>query len=220
MKKKMQLSQIIWDNKSMSIFVACVLALVVGYGVYFLANSNSGTNNDNVQEITEVSSDELLQMKSENDELKKQLSEKTTDSVSRDLYELVGGRCSTSECLFNMGNSNNPLGTAVIKGYYSPVERSAWEETKICDSFTITGGSKELIRTMVAMVDGGNTLHSKNTLNQPVINLGFNLVSQVEKQSILTSSVNNQIELIVLSDSPVGAGVPVCYPDVTVLRKK
>jgi len=140
-----------------------------------------------------------------------------TNSVG---YELINNYCTTDECLFNIGNSNYPLGSAVIKGYYSPVERSAWGETKKCDSFTITEGSEELIRAMVDLVDGGNTVHSKNELNQPVINLGIGLLSQTEKQSILNSTENNQVELIVLSDSPRGSGVPVCYQDVIVLRKK
>ena len=168
--------------------------------------------------ISELSSENRL--KAQYDTLKIQQSGNDSTSASSMAYNLINGRCTTIECLFNIGNSNYPLGTAVIKGYYSPVERSAWEETMICDSFTITEGSKELIRAMIDLVDQGNAVHSKNQLNQPVINLGLELVSQSEKQSIFNSSVNNQIELIVLNDSPTDTGVPACYQDVMVLRKK
>ncbi len=200
------------------IIAVALTALIVGASVYFLQNSKLNlSEQESRQENTELQK-QLTQLQSEYETLKVSMSEaKNTNSAG---YELINNYCSTDECLFNIGNSNYPLGSTVIKGYYSPVERSAWDETKKCDSFTITDGPVELTRAMIDLVDGGNTVHSKNKLNQPVINLGLDLLSQAEKQSILNSTENNQVELIVLSDSPRESGVPVCYQDVIVLRKK
>lgn len=211
------------QNKKLPLVVAIsvlLTALIAGAGVYFWQKSKLGASEQGFRQQTTSLENQLSELQSEYNTLKNQKSGSTNTSVGSILYDLISGRCTTDECLFNIGNSNYPLGTAVIKGYYSPVERSAWEETKKCDAFTITAGSKELIRAMVDLVDQGNTVHSKNQMNQPVINLGFELISQSEKQSIFNSSVNNQIELVVLSDSPRESGVPVCYQDVIVLRKK
>ncbi len=193
---------------------AIVTALTVGGGIYFWQNSKLKTSEQKLQKRIVLLQNKLTQIQNENN------ISKTKTPVNNTTYNLINNLCTINECLFNRDNSNYPLGIAIIKGYYSPVERSAWGETKKCDSFTITGGSKELIRAMVNLVDIGNTVHSKNELNQPVINLGLGLISQSEKQSILDSTVNNQIELIVLSESPLGMGVPACFQDVIVLRKK
>lgn len=196
------------------VICAIVTALTVGGGIYFWQNSKLKTSEQKLQKRIVLLQNKLTQIQNENN------TSRTKTPVNNAIYNLINNLCTINECLFNRDNSNYPLGIAIIKGYYSPVERSAWGETKKCDSFTITGGSEELIRAMVNLVDIGNTVHSKNELNQPVINLGLGLISQSEKQSILNSTINNQIELIVLNESPLGMGVPACFQDVIVLRKK
>lgn len=133
-------------------------------------------------------------------------------------YELINAQCTLDECLVNIGDSSYPLGTATISGYFTPVEREAFGEIKTCDSFTVTGGSDELIRAAVALVDSGNTVHSKNEFNQPVINLDLGLLSQTEKRKILQSAEIQLVELLVLRQSEGDRGVPVCYPYAQVLR--
>ncbi len=147
----------------------------------------------------------------------KLIEQQKTIETSINKFTLINDRCTAEECLFN-NNSNYPMGTAVIKGYYSSVERTAWDVTKKCDGFTITGGSQEIIRAMTDLVDKGNTVHSKNALNQPVINLGLSSISQQEKQTILNSNIKRPIELLIFVDSPVEVGVPVCFEDATVLK--
>ena len=214
--KQFQSSKIIW----VTVICAVVTALIAGGGIYLWQNSKLKTSEQKSQEQIILLQNQLAQIRSENNIFKNQKAKSSETSVNNITYDLINNHCTINECLFNRNNSNHPLGTAIIKGYYSPVERSAWGETKKCESFTITGGSEELIRAMVNLVDIGNTVHSKNELNQPVINLGLGLISQSEKQSILDSTVNNQIELIVLNDSPRGMEVPTCFQDVIVLRKK
>lgn len=184
------------NNRPFTVAVSILLAsLVVAIGIYFWQKSSPVANGLNLQQQI------------------------TLDGS----YKLIGDKCTIDECLFNTSKNTfpyYPVGLAVIKGYYTAVEISAWEETRTCDSFTITSGSTELMQAMVDMVDEGSTVHSKNQLNQPVINLGLAILSPSEKQSILTSSINNQIELIVLRETPKEVGLPVCYPDVIVLRNK
>lgn len=211
MEQEIQSQQIRLKNKLPLVVAVSILltTLIVGAGAYFWQKSTLGKIEN-----------QILQLKNEYNVLKNQKTENINVPANSVSYNLINSVCTTEECLFNIGNSNHPLGTAIIKGYYLSVERSAWGETKTCDSFTITGGSKELIRAMVDLVDQGNNVHSKNQLNQPVINLGLELIGQSERQVIFNSSLNNQIELIVLNDSPVARGASTCFQDVIVLRIK
>jgi len=206
-------------NQTWKIILAVIImTIVMTGGIYYWQNLRVNLSLRRYQQENNELQKELTQLQGRYETLGSNKS--NTNGANSVVYNLVNNRCFIDECLFNVSNSNYPLGSAVIKGYYSPVERSAWDETKKCDSFTITGGSDNLIRAMVDLVDSGNTIHSKNDLNQPVINLGLDLLSQREKQGIFKSNNDNQIELIVFNDSPRGVGVPVCYRDVVVLREK
>lgn len=178
---------------------------------------NSASN-----QSTYLSQEQANNLNAQVQDLKKQNSElvKEKSAANSTYYNLIDDNCDINGCLFNIRNSNYPGGIAVIKGYYSPVKRSAFEYTETCDSFTITSGSKELIRAMVDLVDKGNDVHSKNQFNQPVINLGLGLVAETEKKAILDSTSEKQIELLVFSGIPHGGGALLCAPDVTVLRNK
>ena len=192
------------------VIVGVVTAIIVGGGVcawqYY-----------NIQDFKSSSQQEINSLEVQLSQLQTEIPE---TPVYRTSYELMTEGCTQDECLFNINNSDYPLGTATIKGYYSPLEKTAWGETKTCDSFTITDGSEELIRAMVNLVDIGNSVHSKNELNQPVINLGFGTVGEPDKQAIFNSTSENQIELLVLNETPRGTEVPACWQDVWVLGVK
>ncbi|HBR81031.1 MAG: hypothetical protein UX09_C0019G0006 [Candidatus Uhrbacteria bacterium GW2011_GWE2_45_35] len=189
--------------------ILIIFILLVAGGVCLWQAANFKASEKNLQNQISSIEGQLSQIQGENSALVEQTNES---------FELINNYCSSVECLFNVNNSKYPLGLAVIEGYYSPVERTAWEETKECDSFTVTGGSEELIRVMVELVDGGNTVHSKNELGQPIINLGLDLISDSEFEAIKNSDLDNPIELTVLLTTPPDIGVEVCYRDVIVLR--
>tara|TARA_Y100000310_G_C20548992_1_gene747079 strand:- start:232 stop:918 length:687 start_codon:yes stop_codon:yes gene_type:complete len=202
------------------VIVAIATAVVVGSGIYAWQYYNLQNVKSALQQQIGSLQSQFSQLQNEYDNIKSQQTETPAIPAYRTSYELTTERCTQDDCLFNKNNSDYPLGISTIKGYYSPLERTAWGETKTCDSFTITDGSEELIRAMVHLVDIGNSVHTKNELNQPVINLGFGVVGESDKQTILDSTQENQIELLVLSDSPIEAGVPVCWQDVWVLGVK
>lgn len=208
MKKIFQIQTIVSRNKFPLIFASGVLlsVIVASLGTYFWQRSVLKEKEQSFQQQNNMLRDLYYQLRDENTHLENQG------------YYLVNSKCTSKECLFKIGDSNYLLGTAVVRGYYSPVERNAWGEAKICDGFTITDGSKEMIRAMVKLVDSGNTVHSKNYLNEPVINLELESLSQSEKNAIFKSSSENQIELLVFEDSPRQSGVGVCYRDVIVIK--
>ncbi len=134
-------------------------------------------------------------------------------------YELVSDYCRHGQCLFAGAGGNVLIGIAILKGYFARVERSAWGETQICDSFVITSGSKALIDFYLSLIDGGNTVNSKNELNQPIINLDLSGLSDSEKQKLLESTAKDPIPLVVLSFKPAKEGeVGACYSFIEILK--
>ena len=76
-----------------------------------------------------------------------------------------------------MGEGDYPVGLATIQGYYTSIERLGFGDNKqICDSFVITGGSDELIRSVLSLVNSGNGVYLKNERNQPVVSLDMNVL--------------------------------------------
>lgn len=137
-----------------------------------------------------------------------------------DKFDIKTEKCYQKGCLFNQENSNYPLGVSTIKGYYTQVERTAWDETLVCDDFVVTNGPEELISNLVELVEIGNKVHSLNEEGQPVINLDFQSLTEDEQEKISDSTKDKQVELIVFSPSPPNAGVSACHPEVEVLRVK
>ncbi len=201
------------------IIVIILVAGLVGAGVYYWQNMEAKKMLTIAEEkVRNEMQAKITEAENRATDLGNKLTEQQkTIETAINKFTLINDRCTAEECLFN-NNSNYPLGTAVIKGYYSSVERTAWDVTKKCDGFTITGGSQEIIRAMTDVVDKGNTVHSKNALNQPVINLGLSSISQQEKQTILNSNLKKPIDLLIFVDSPLEVGVPVCFEDATVLK--
>lgn len=134
-------------------------------------------------------------------------------------YELISGDCRLESCLFRTETeSDYPIGIATIKGYYLQTKRTAFGETKLCDSLVIVDGSQELIQSFISLVDKGNTVNSKNASNQPVINLNLDTLNAPERQNVLASTADQPIELLVLMPRPGHRGVPACFSPVTILK--
>ncbi len=207
-------------SKSLVLFVWLFVLVIFFIGIIYWVKNKQLVTEQNLRQQIGLLQDQLLMIKNENDNLMTQNTKVDFGDNLDFCYEVVGEKCTTEECLFKTKGDNYPLGLSIIKGYYTPVERSAWGETEVCDSFTITSGSSELIQAMINLVDNGNTVHNKNQLNQPVINLGLELISESEEQKIFSSSDDNQIELLVQTISPKRTEASVCYHDVIVQRIK
>ena len=138
------------------------------------------------------------------------------------VYELVSGDCRKEECLFRTeaeSEGDYPIGVATIKGYYTGVEQTGLGDIKkVCDSFVIIGGSQELIRSILALVDAGNSIYSKNKLNQPVISLDLNVLAKSETSKLMASTSKEPIELVVLAHTPSHMGAPVCFTRFEILK--
>jgi hypothetical protein len=127
--------------------------------------------------------------------------------------------CRKEECLFvSPYEPDYPVGIATVRGYYTKVTKAGFgDETKLCDSFVIVGGSQVLISSYLSLVEAGNSVNSKNELNQPVISLDFSQVDAQDKQRILASNKAKTIELLLLNPIPRGMGVPACYSPVEII---
>jgi hypothetical protein len=68
------------------------------------------------------------------------------------------------------------------------------------------------------LIKAGNSVNSKNELNQPIISLDLSQVEAKDRQKILASSKDKTIEVLLLSPIPRGMGVPVCYSPVEIIK--
>lgn len=110
------------------------------------------------------------------------------------------------------------IGVATVTGYYVQLERSAFDQTKRCHSFVLTEGPPALIRSLLSLIEHGNTLNTKNDLNQPVISLDLNALTEAENRRIVSSSTSEPVSLVLLATSPSYQGVPVCFSHFEILR--
>jgi hypothetical protein len=138
------------------------------------------------------------------------------------VYELVSGDCRKEECLFRTeaeSEGDYPVGVATIKGYYRRVEQTGLGDIKkVCDSFVIVSGSQELIRSILALIDAGNGVYSKNELNQPVISLDLNVLAKSETSKLVASTPKEPVELVVLAHAPSHMGAPICFTRFEILK--
>jgi hypothetical protein len=101
-------------------------------------------------------------------------------------------------------------GTFSLVGYYLSVEQEAWGETAVCDRLVVIDGSQDLIQEFLDLIDSGNSINSKNSLNQPEVNIDLSVVSPRDVEAIKASTVDQPIQLIVSKPPPGGYGAPVC----------
>ena len=136
-------------------------------------------------------------------------------------YTLVDERCHNETCLFRSSEEQNFLvGVATASGYYVQLERTAFEQTKRCDSFIITESSPALIESLLTLIEQGNTVYTKNDLDQPIISLNLDALNDNEKQRLVSSSESQQVSLVLLATNPSPQGVPVCFSHFEILRVK
>jgi hypothetical protein len=127
--------------------------------------------------------------------------------------------CHKNECLFvSPSESNYPVGVATVRGYYTKIQRTSFSDTKLCDSFVIVDGSQVLINSYLSLIAAGNSVNSKNELNQPIISLDLSVVDRQDKQRILASSKGDTVEVLLLSPIPQGRSAPVCYSSVEIIK--
>jgi hypothetical protein len=136
-------------------------------------------------------------------------------------YTLIDGQCNNENCLFvTEAESDFLIGVAAVSGYYVQLERSAFEQTKRCDSFIITAGSSALIESLLSLIEHGNTVYIKNDLGQPIISLDLNTLPEAEKQQLISSSAFNPVSVVLLATPPRPQGAPVCFSHFEILRVK
>jgi hypothetical protein len=142
-----------------------------------------------------------------------------TSPIPQREYTLVGETCDNANCLFvNEGEPDYPIGVATVTGYYAQIERSAFEQTKQCDSFIITQGPSVLIQSILSLIKHGNTVYTQNDRGQPVISFDLTNLMQSEKQRLISSSASEPVPVVLLATSPNHQDAPVCYSRFDILR--
>lgn len=151
----------------------------------------------------------------------------STPGISDDktlVYERISALCSIEECMFETDyalDKDYPIGTATIAGYYTQIEKAGFDDIEhVCDSFVIVGGSQAIIESVLALVNSGNSVYSKNERNQPVISLDLATLNELETEHILNSTPDKPVEIIVLANSPTYMGVGACFTRFEILRVK
>ena len=147
-----------------------------------------------------------------------------SENLSQDqesAYVLIGEKCNIENCLFfKQVEADFLIGVATVSGYYTQLERSAFEQTKQCDSFIIVEGLPAIIQSLLSLIEQGNTVYTKNELEQPVVSLDLNTLSESEKQRLTSSSASQPVSLVLLATNPTYQGVPVCFSHFEILRVK
>ncbi len=134
---------------------------------------------------------------------------------------LVNG-CKQEDCLFRLGDGHNSyvVGTGVLTGFYRPVERSAWGETKDCDTLVITGGTPEIRRNYSSYLERGNSINSLDAAERIQANLDLATLTEAEQKRILDSSLDAPVELSVFVPLPGGKDAAVCHSMIEILSVK
>ncbi len=146
---------------------------------------------------------------------------KTNFSSQESEYTLIDGKCDSGDCLFiEEADQDVLIGIATVSGYYAQLERSAFEHTKQCDSFVITKAAPSLTQFLLSMIEHGNTVYIKNDLNQPIISLELNMLTEPEKQRLVSSSISQPVSVVLLATSSSPQGAPVCFSQFEILRVK
>lgn len=127
------------------------------------------------------------------------------------LPSILNDRCEVSECLIKLPYEDLPRGIAEVKGYFLPIEREAYWSKEVCNGFVITEGPEVVLQELLALIDeDGNTLNTKNDLNQVIINLDFDDISTNEENTIRVSSPTSIVSLRLFLRFPEPTDAPVC----------
>lgn len=138
------------------------------------------------------------------------------DEIMNRAYKDLKESCDDVECLF-FDSFGTIQGYAKLQGYYQEYEADDWGQKTKCDSILVTGGSKALITAFHNLIDKGNTLNKYNADKQLLVNIEPNRVKPEFKNKILSSNINNQIEIGVILIPPPGRSVSTCYSYVNII---
>jgi hypothetical protein len=134
-------------------------------------------------------------------------------------FILYNGRCDKYNCLFTSKESKYlVLGLATISGFYTSIQKTAWNETKQCDNFVITGGNTGVIDYILFLIDEANTVNTINEIGQPIINIDVDSLSQEKKQILFSSTNKKPISLTLVSTLGIGTEVPVCFSFFSIIE--
>lgn len=153
--------------------------------------------------------------------LSKKISSQSAQEAWAKGWNLVDGTCSGSLCLFENVYDNghsNILGITTIRGHYAQKEKSAWGETKTCDTLVFSGGRPEFYDRFSDMVDQGNTVNSKDDDGNLMLNLSLELLSASDQQKITSSTKDNPVDLTVFLHLPKETGAPACFSFFNILQ--
>lgn len=126
------------------------------------------------------------------------------------------GNCTKEGCLF--GTKYNIEGFGNIKGYYLSEQRTAWNETKNCDEFVITGGNETIANYFKDLVKQGNTVNKFNENGQVAINLNLKDLTPNQIDMIKNSKASDPVVLQIIRYTLPGKGAPVCTSMIEIIN--
>jgi len=140
-----------------------------------------------------------------------------TDSQDRNLTHKQVDSCSTDGCLFV--KEDTPEGFAKIQGYFFEYEADDWGTLTTCTGLVATGGNETLIAHFNDWIESGNNLN-KYIDEKLVVNIYTESLDKSTQNLIISSTINNQVELGVVRITPVGRGASTCSNVIDIVSAK
>ncbi len=116
-----------------------------------------------------------------------------------------------------------PEGVVSIRGYFFERTTTDWDNTPVvCDTLMVTevtGGEKSLVDELIQRVKDKNTV---NALDEEsgnlILNLELDELSVIEKEKIVSSTLEKTVELEIVEKEGTEGEVPACYSFVNILK--
>lgn len=128
----------------------------------------------------------------------------------------IGTTCSTAECLHS--RQGEIEGIAKLRGYFTTVKKTAWDETADCSALVVIDGSRSMINYFVDLVDESNGINGKNNRGQLLLTINESDLDEQGQRLLRLSTEQRPIELTVLNPTHLGREVPVCFSFVQILK--
>jgi hypothetical protein len=96
-------------------------------------------------------------------------------------------------------------------GFYAPIRKSAWGETKTCDTLVVLDGTAGLVRYFSDMVRSGNTVQSLDEKGRLHITLDFRDIDESVRARIKNATESSPVKVRLQKKVQVGMDAPVCY---------
>ena len=124
-------------------------------------------------------------------------------------YTQLGTACTERECLFaTTSETQPPLGIVTLKGYYStnsfalPGPQTT-PALITCDEIVVTDGPQEFLQWFRDLIEIGNSINRITDENRLAMAINLDSLSEDEQVSIRSSALDAQVEVLVLSPTPV-----------------